>query len=266
MKVANLARRLSGLRPRWNFAGQITLGAPALLALGALALISLGWAFYMGLLVGRDEQPQEAVPALGELFHKDIVPARERPAMQEKAETEPVAAMTDSQPPVAPQPQSPAMSAEAASAWPVQHGATPTPQPAASAEARKPRQYQIAAFRTAGEASALASRIRIPGLKTRVEPAGRVFLVIGSGRLSDSETEAMRESLAAMGLGAPLPLVRKQALQKSASHTPKAPAGRTADARKAAPKKQAAARGGNAGAKQGNKKNQGNKNRTGRAQ
>lgn len=290
MKIGKLAAMLSGLRARWHFPGQITLGARPLLILAALALASIGWAFYIGLLVGRDEQPHEAVPALGELFHKDKSVEDAQPAVPDENQARPDAAheaasqeVPDALPPQdAAQDQdavqstadaaSPAvaMSGEAAGAWPA------PPARAAAPEARRPRHYQIAAFRTSGEAAALAARIRIPGLKTRVEPSGKVFLVTGSGRLSDAEDAAMRESLAEMGLGRPLPLARKGAAQKpagqkaavqkstvrkSSAPTPKAKA---APARKATSGQQAKpAKAGSASARGASKATQ---KRTGRQQ
>lgn len=249
MTGAGLAARVSGLMRQRPFSGQVTLGPRALIALGSIAIISIGWAFYIGLLVGRDEQPREAVPALGELFRKENAPDATAAPAQEAAPPSPAPDLPEQA--RAPEGKASAMSGDAAAAWPAPPGLQTAPAgtaaaPATTAKAqpRRSRIYQIAAYRTSGEAAALASRLRIPGLRARVEPSGRVFLVIGSGRMSDAEDAAMRESLAEMGLGQPLPLSGKPAAKKAATPPAKPGAGGKAAAsakKQASPAKAAGA-------------------------
>lgn len=262
MKISTLLKRLrpggqeagEPLRPEAfeDQASAASAGSPTpelrvprrlLLGLLALALIAVGWAFYMGLIIGRGQNPSQSVPALGQIFERaegapESVETGEEQAAAPAGEPDPAAAVGD---------EGPALAETAPAAPPA-----PVPASPQASSPRRQRLYQIAAFRSREEAQALAQRLKLPGMKAQVRQAGKVWTVTASGRLNAEEEAVMRERLAEMRLGAPLLLGSGQSgarnrAEKAARGARTAPASRpqakaAAGARpKAAPGKAGAA-------------------------
>lgn len=204
--------------------------------LAATALIAaVGWAFFMGFMVGRGQNPEARVEQMADIFQPS------RPAERPPQESPPQAPPQDALPPSSPAtPATPAIPESApAVARPAPSSARPTGQaleawghkaaapapaepgpvpgsppgrkaaPARAAEAVPPPAqhdfvYQVAAFKNPGDAAKLRRKLEEKGLRAQVWQSGRLHMVRVRLRGSDNDASRLREELKRMNLGTPL--------------------------------------------------------------
>lgn len=196
----------------------IPLTKPVAAGLLVVLLCVIGWAFFMGWMVGAGQNPQaslEKITGMG-AESQDASPEPEESVAVAVA---PEAAEEDGE--KGPE-QFARPSGEQLSAWP-DAGVVPAEKTVRKAE--KPQQrrqpearasgarfdfsYQVAAFKTKQEADQLAQRLNKGGIRSSARKSGKVFLVLASLRGTDADARAMIAKLRGMKLGEPLRLARK---------------------------------------------------------
>lgn len=216
----------------------LTRGVAAGLAL--VLLCAVGWAYYLGLMVGRGQNPQAEFSGITGMG----VPADERNVSQkELTETAlPETPMTVESPaePIegGPSGRLPSQFAvpqgEQLAAWPEiltrdLETSAPRRQETAPRQAARPvRQaqpdknsqarnagsqyyftYQVAAFRSAKDADSLKSRLNKAGIRSTTQKSGKVTLVTCSIRGRDGDALAFRQKISSLKLGQPLLISKK---------------------------------------------------------
>lgn len=198
----------------------IPLTRPVAAGLVVVLLCVIGWAFFMGWMVGAGQNPQaglERITGMG----------GESPGEPLSEESAPVAVAEPADEPEEKGPEQFARpSGEQLSAWP-DSGVVPAeksvqktekPQPRRQPEARPSGarfdfSYQVAAFKSKQEADQLAQRLNKGGIRCSARKSGKVFLVLASLRGTDADARAMVAKLRGMKLGEPLRLARKPVQQ-----------------------------------------------------
>ncbi|WP_165078174.1 MULTISPECIES: SPOR domain-containing protein [unclassified Desulfovibrio] len=267
----------------------LDLSGAAAAALGLALVTAVGWAFFMGYLVGRGEHPERGVESVAGLLRPGApakggdaprnapLPGEEvllesagaahegTPAAPEGAvastqgpqgapeaprETPPQGAAVASAAPAAAETGSGASAypfnrpqGESLAAWgispegaqagrpapmmPGQAAQKPATQATAPAQARKaeaPRQpaeprfdylFQAAAFKGPVDAERLRGRLAAAGLRASVRQSGKVRLVLVSLRGTAQDAQRVRGQLSGMGLGRPIQLEKKPAMEKT---------------------------------------------------
>lgn len=198
-----------------------TFSAPMLAAAGVLLVCAVGWAFFMGLMVGRGQNPAAKINDLtGGLL--------ESQARESEAETpEPAAILAENQesrPPTGVERERP--EGKALEAWPAAPKAEARkPKPKREIESAKPERrenakaanqasydfvYQVAAVKSAKDAASLDKKLKGLGLRSEAKKSGKVYLLLVSLRGKDADALAMRDKLRSMKLGKPLLLSKKE--------------------------------------------------------
>lgn len=220
MKPGQLIKKIVRKEPGTPLQLAIPLTMPVAASLVVILLCVLGWAFFMGWMVGSGQNPQARLSGLTGLAVKEKEPqsTQEKPEMAAEApaqggESGQLGGEARFQRPSGEQlsawPDPPARDAVAPSAQAKRQPAPPKRQ----AEQRQSGQrfnftYQVAAFRTSQEASVLAARLKKDGIRCSTSKNGKVFLVTASLRGTDADARALVEKLRGMKLGQPLRLAR----------------------------------------------------------
>lgn len=192
---------------------------PLLCAISLVLICAVGWAFFMGLMVGRGQNPQTSIENLAGLNSPDTtLAAEEAPVspvpdvLEPELEAKPDAA-TPAQavaPPRNPPKPKPSPQAKA----------TAQPKPAAQAKSANAQKYdytfQVAALRSQDDAKKMSATLGKNGFRSNVRKDGRVWLVLLSLRGGSNEVTAMQKKLASLKMGKPMQLSRKEIEQKTA--------------------------------------------------
>lgn len=200
----------------------IPLTRPVAAGLIVVLLCVIGWAFFMGWMVGAGQNPQASLekitgmsggsPETEQEPAGDDQVAAQAGAVEEAAEKGPE--------------QFARPSGTQLSAWP-DAGVVPAEKPARQMEKPQARRqpetrssggrfdfsYQVAAFKTKQEADQLVQRLNKGGIRCSSRKSGKVFLVLASLRGTDADARAMIAKLRGMKLGEPLRLARKPVQQ-----------------------------------------------------
>lgn len=222
MKVRQVVANILA-RPEKNGVGQqggIRFGVSwaLMIALTLLLVCAVGWAFFMGLMVGRGQNPQASIQAMagmGKNSSRDqAVVAATDPKPLDEPEPEP----KDNNPqPAAPKAAlptpAPGIARQAEKPAPVQTVAprpAPGPKPRADSGKRYDYTFQTAAFKKEADAKKTEAALNKAGLKVSIRKSGKVYLTIVSLRGGEAEVDAMQKKLAKLKLGQPLQLSRKE--------------------------------------------------------
>lgn len=224
------AAAASGNKPR-RFT--VSLSGVAVAALGVVLVAAVGWAFFMGFMVGRGQNPEKRVEQMTGMAHEGQAPRAVTPP------AEPAAANPAGQPAQAPADQSPKTAAPqntpaypfsrpqgaGLAAWGIRSDtAASTPAPAsaapqtqgqrATAPAAQPKAqqtealfdftYQVAAFKDKADADKLRAHLEGRGLRTRQQKSGKVLLVLVNLRGTELDAANLRKELQRMKLGKPV--------------------------------------------------------------
>lgn len=150
------------------------------LAAGAVCIVMLaciGWAFFMGYMVGHGQNPGEEMRELTGIGRPD----RETLAEMDKA-------MAGSEKTAAPA----------------------KPQAATNGAPLYDFVFQVAAFRNVDDADRLRQRLEGQGLRTRGQKSGKLTLVMVHMRGTDLDAANLKEELQRMRLGSPLQKSKKR--------------------------------------------------------
>lgn len=224
IKLENGQKRPEGGAPR------VALSGPLLIALSLVLVCAVAWAFFMGLMVGRGQNPHESLPAMAGMLDSGI--GTEEGDKLNLGESSDLAELprgddTDAQGPsgVLPLP-APTPSAgvhapptgAAAKAWPdanaPQRARTVQPKPvkpaqnAANANQKYDFVYQAAAFRSNADASKAQKSINGKGLRATVRRSGKVYLVMVNFRGTSAEMDKMLARMKSQGMTKPLQLAK----------------------------------------------------------
>lgn len=190
-----------------------------LIALSLVLVCAVAWAFFMGYMVGKGENPGESLGALAGMSHEEeAAPAQifvEPEAREANAALKPepipdnilappAGASAMAWPQTAPGP-APAR-AQPAKAAPVAKAAAP---PGQAAGEKHDYTFQVAALRTAEEAEKV--RKTLGGMKMRAtrQKSGKVHLVLVNLRGTAADVAQFKQKLKSAHLGNPLQLSRK---------------------------------------------------------
>lgn len=192
----------------------IRLSAPLLAGLGLVLVCAVGWAFFMGFMVGRGQSPHEELHAMtGGMIDS---PARQKvlqPPEEDAAEAQPPMPQDAAEAPPAIATAPPVRPAEGQ-----QRPKKEEKPPVNAAAARKfVYAFQVAAFKTRAEAESLQKKLNAKGVKTSLGKSGKVYLLTTTLRGTGKDVEKLSATLKKLKLGKPLQLSRKMA------DTPKKP-------------------------------------------
>lgn len=198
-----------------GFAIPVTI--PVAIIMAMIFFCAIGWAFFMGYMVGKGQNPEESLQEIAGIAKTG---EQEKIPDAPEAEEPPVMAKTGQIPEESPAPEPPAQftrpEGNENNAWesspprlspPAQK--PQKPKPARQQELKYVFTYQAAAFRTRDEAEKLKSRLEKAGIRCQTRKDGRVFLVLATLRGTDTEALGMKKKLAGMKLGNPLLLSKK---------------------------------------------------------
>lgn len=197
-----LAKREAG-KPQAGIRFRISW--PLLAALSLALVCAVGWAFFMGLMVGRGQNPQTSIQNMTGLGPSPEIEAQAPPAvLPEPLQAE---APTQAEPP------SPASAPPAS--------AKPAPAPKAAQPAKTPAQtktaqaqqfdytFQGGAFRTQKEAQSAQSRLNKNGVRSAVKKSGKVYLIVISLRGGRAEVQALQKKMKSLKMDKPMQLSKK---------------------------------------------------------
>ncbi|MDE5833515.1 MAG: SPOR domain-containing protein [Desulfovibrio sp.] len=196
----------SGKRP-----AAVSFSGPALAVAAAVLVCAVGWAFFMGLMVGRGQNP------VGKI--NDLTGGLLETEQEETAEANPqdileIPGEERARPVVAPEREKP--EGVALEAWPA---TAPPKKTAPKSKAEKPKPvnrtvydfvYQAAALKTAGDAESLNKKLKGLGLRSETKKSGKVYLCLVSLRGTETDALTMRDKLRSAKLGKPLLLSKKE--------------------------------------------------------
>ncbi len=233
-RIPAASRQDDGPAPRVLF----HLPPLALMALVVIFAAAVGWAFFMGVLIGKGQNPEERVNALlsnpprqeaaaedgarQPLLDSPLLPADAAAAADgQNAGSAPADKTTATAKPAYPfaRPQG-----ESLAAWGISpdnqktrqaspradRPATATRAPAADRESPKSAEplfdyvYQVAAFRDKEDADRLRKTLNSQGMRARVIKSGKVQLVLVMLRGTERDAGNLRQEMENMGLGTPL--------------------------------------------------------------
>lgn len=206
----------------------------SMLTAGIVLIIGIGWAFVLGVMVGRGYNPEQKVPQLANLLPAEqsaSLPAREKvgddlpKAEVMKPEELRYASTLKGKPgQITPEPKPKNMQNATAHAsvpvplTPAAPGtaaahATAVPPPAA--EAPKPPQppasapmfdyvFQVATFKDTDSVDKLRARLEGRGLRTRMDKDGKLFKVMVLLRGTAESAQGVQQQMVELGLGQPI--------------------------------------------------------------
>ena len=174
----------SGGKPRrFTF----SLSGVAVAALGLVLVAAVGWAFFMGFMVGRGQNPEKSVEQMTGMLRDEQA-----------------------------QPAAPSSPPQSQRADPRQTQRAPAAQPkAAQAEPLFDYSFQVAAFKDKADADKLRARLESKGLRSRQQKSGKVLLVLVNLRGTELDAANLREELQRMKLGKPILASKKAVSGKS---------------------------------------------------
>ena len=196
---------------------RIHLTMPILVIAGIILMVTLGWSFFMGFLVGRGEDPGtrlNSLPIFGggskkEEPEKKPEPTPEVVAETPKAEEEPEAEA----PKEKPKPVHPFTRPQGASvgAWGNQpqepknqpKKEQPKPEPEKKVDPNEPRyevRYQVASFPREADAMTMSKQCRARGLNAQPQLFGKVYRVVITFRGTVKEAAAMKANSRGLGI------------------------------------------------------------------
>ncbi|MBD5553688.1 MAG: SPOR domain-containing protein [Desulfovibrio sp.] len=188
---------------------------PLLAALCLVLVCAVGWAFFMGLMVGRGQNPQASIHAATGLM-KPEEPVKAAPAALPEPEIETgapevpeamtsamIAAKTAAQAPAKPAtPQKPAVVREA----PKKAPARPQQREKSDPGERFDWTFQAGAYKSRTDANEASAKLNRNGLKSTVRKSGKVWLIIISMRGNAADVSAMRQKVRSLKLDRPMQL------------------------------------------------------------
>lgn len=206
----------------------IPLTFPMAAGLLVILLAAVAWAFFMGLMVGRGQNPEAG---LAQLTGLQLEESRQNIEAAENQDSGPVeAAPAANQETQKDAGQFSRPSGEQMAAWPgPETGKPAASQPASDKSARQASQtprrqktaraqgpkfdyvFQVAAFRSSREAERLREKLDQAGARCRTSKSGKVYLVIASLRGTAADEQALMGKLKDLKLGKPLLLSKKEA-------------------------------------------------------
>lgn len=162
---------------------------------------AVGWAFFMGLMVGQGQNPQTSIQTMTGLGRTEAQETAQAPEVL----PEPELAQPVIKPAVEPrEPERPA---------PARPNPQPKPAQKAPQKQEQAQQYdytfQAAAFRTEADAKKLNSTINKNGMRSTVRRSGKVYLVVVSLRGDAGDVANLRKKLQSLKIGNPMQLSRK---------------------------------------------------------
>lgn len=185
---------------------------PFLLALCIILVCAVAWAFFMGLMVGRGQNPHASI--------EEITGIRTSPAEE--------AAVPDSESALE---QSPDMVPEKPAeelVTPVIVRTPPKPAPARQATPaqetrRKPSAgnerfdyvFQAGAYRNQNEAKAASTNLSKAGFRSSVRKSGKVWLVIVNLRGAQRQVDSLSGKMKELKMGKPMQLSKKETAKKT---------------------------------------------------
>lgn len=214
--------------------GKFSLPLPLVAGLTLILVCAVAWAFFMGYMVGKGQNPEASIQEITGLStqSKDSAASEAEPASPEIAENDtpplslgetgtlPVTAGTAA-PFVRPQ-------GEETAAWdnaPAKaQKSAPVVQPAKGGSAgqktdKKPAvrnsepqfeyNYQLAAFKSSQDAKNLVARLGKSGIRAQSGKSGKVTLVTCTIRGTQADANDLRKKVASLKLGQPLLLSKK---------------------------------------------------------
>ncbi len=183
---------------------------PLLIALCIILVCAVAWAFFMGLMVGRGQNPHSGIAAITGI-------STSQPAA-ESTEKAPMPGASAEEAPVAPVPDSGAAeetgaprpaATQAQSRKPAQ-AAAPRAKPASVSNERYNYVFQTGAYRNEKEADTASARLKKSGFRSSVRKSGRVWLVTVSLRGSQRQVENLIQKMKDLKMGKPLQISRKE--------------------------------------------------------
>lgn len=191
---------------------------PLLCAISLVLICAVGWAFFMGLMVGRGQNPQTSLenmaglssaetPFVGEEAANPLPDVLEPELETGASANPPVAAVVPAKSLPRPKPA-------------VQPKSVSQPRPATQPKAPNTQKYdytfQVAALRGQQDAKKMSATLNKNGFRSSIRKDGKVWLVLLSLRGGASEVAAMQKKLASLKMGKPMQLSRKALEQSSA--------------------------------------------------
>ncbi|MDR3362424.1 MAG: SPOR domain-containing protein [Desulfovibrio sp.] len=206
----------------------LNLSSTAVAALALALAAVMGWAFFMGLMVGRGQNPEQRVEQMASALRSD--PPMAQDAQPPTAEPAPAPAAPEGQPPIAENPAPPPETYQFSrpqgaemGAWGIRSPETAEakPSPGTHAASSAPAQttidqtrkqnaplfdylFQAAAFKNKKDVDALRDSLEKRGIRSSRNKSGKVFLVMVHLRGSEADAANLREELQKMKLGAPI--------------------------------------------------------------
>lgn len=178
---------------------------PLLFALSLILVCAVGWAFFMGLMVGRGQNPKTSIQNMAgiepapEIAAPPVLP--EPFAVTEETTPEPTASAL-------PSVQQAERAAPAQKATKPQQKNRNTQQRAQTGQ-QYDYTFQVAALRSQADAKKISSTLTKNGLKSSVRKSGKVWLTIISLRGAAADVTAMQKKLASLKMGKAMQLSRK---------------------------------------------------------
>lgn len=186
---------------------RLRISLPMLVAISLVLVCAVGWAFFMGLMVGRGQNPKASIQTITGINVEEspaasktelaVLPDRVLPEPKSVAQKQPEAEIP---PPAA----APAPRAEKA------HNIhRPAAQPKPAPGQQYDYIFQAGAFKTQTEAKRVNATLNKNGLRSTVSKSGRVYLVVVSLRGGANEVAAMQKKMRELKIGKPMQLSRK---------------------------------------------------------
>lgn len=194
--------------PRPQAGTRFGISWPLLAALCLILVCAVGWAFFMGLMVGRGQNPQESFHAATGLMKPE-----EAEPLPEEPEPEPPFASEDPQvaPPVAAPAREPAKretpKRETAKKETPRKIPPPQATPAQTGQ-RYAYTFQAGAFKSQADANSASSKLNRVGLKTTVRKSGKVWLAVISLQGGAADVAAMRQKVKKLKMDRPMQLTK----------------------------------------------------------
>lgn len=203
--------------PKKKANGKVQFGlSSTMLVLVCIALLlTVGWAFYMGFLVGRGEDPGKK---LENILHKEKVeePKKQPVIVQETAKQVEIAEQKEeikSAPPpkeeIKPVHPFTRPSDSGKNAWKENSRLAEQPKKPAKEEQKKQPQsgqerykvlYQLATYDNQSKGENLVKKCAQKGLKAYVKPFGKMFRVLLSFQGTEEQAKALKATLASIGV------------------------------------------------------------------
>lgn len=210
MEIKSLLHKLlASLRkrePRPQAGVRFGISWPLLCAISLVLICAVGWAFFMGLMVGRGQNPQTSIENMAGLSQSDT------PFVAEEAAANPLPDMLE--------PELDAGETRIPPAPVVAPKPLPKPKPAAPAKPAKAQQYnytfQVAALKNQQDAKKTSATLSKNGFRSSFRKDGKVWLVLISLRGGASDVTAMQKKLASLKMGKAMQLSKKAVEQKTA--------------------------------------------------